>query len=135
MTVEEERVVSQRISVDSVTENEIRMWMTGAEMDEATRAKLTPLLAVSREITESRRVIGSLESQKNSIHNAQDRIRQNLSALGSSPAEAGLRQRYVSQLEEQENQLADLDSKLNSENTKLDRLQKQLSGMISSLEL
>lgn len=134
-TVEEERLLSQRISLDAVTENEIRMWMSGAEMDEKTREKLAPLLAVARDISESRRQINSLESEKNGIHSSQGRIRQNLSALGSSPAEAGLRQRYVSQLESQEDQLANLDARLNREYASMDQLQKKLSGMISSLEL
>lgn len=133
-TVREERVTSQRVSVDSITENEIRIWMSGAEMDEATRGKLAPLLAMSREISEERRQISSLESEKNRIQGTQDRIRQNLSALGSSPAEAGLRQRYVSQLEEQEDQLAELDSRLSREESRLAQLQKNFSGMIASLE-
>jgi hypothetical protein len=133
-TVREERVTSQRVSVDSITENEIGMWMSGSEMDEATRGKLAPLLSTSREISEVRRQISSLESEKNRIQGTQDRIRQNLSALGSSPSESGLRQRYVSQLEEQEDQLTDLDSRMNREESRLTQLQKNLSGMIASLE-
>ena len=133
-TVREERVTSQRIAVDSITENEIRMWMSGAEMDEATRVKLAPLLSTSREISEARRQLGSLESEKNRIQSTQDRIRQNLSALGSSPAESGLRQRYVSQMEEQEDQLAELDGRVSREESLLDQLQRKLSGMIASLE-
>jgi len=132
-TVQEERIVSQRISLDSITENEIRVWMSGEDMDDETRGKLAPLISLAREIAESRRRISSLDSTKDSIYSSQNRVRQNLSALGSSAAEAGLRQRYVSQMEEQEDQLEGMDRQLNGEKTKLDQLQSRLSEMVASI--
>lgn len=134
LTVREERIVSQRISLDSITENEIRVWMSGADMDDETRGKLAPLIPLVRDIAESRNQISRLDSTRDGIYSFQDRVRQNLSALGSSASEAGLRQRYVSQMEEQENQLAGLDRQLNGEKTKLDQLQSRLSEMIASIE-
>lgn len=133
-TVQEERIVSQRISLDSITENEIRVWMSGADMDDETRGKLAPLIPLVRDIAESRNQISRLDSTRDGIYSSQDRVRQNLSALGSSASEAGLRQRYVSQMEEQENQLAGLDRQLSGEKTKLDQLQGRLSEMIASIE-
>jgi len=133
-TVQEERIVSQRISLNSITENEIRIWMSGADMDDKTREKLAPLVSLARDIAESSKRIRSFDSTKDSIYGSQNRVRQNLSALGSSAAEAGLRQRYVNQMEEQEDQLAGLDRQLSSEKTKLDQLQSRFSEMISSIE-
>jgi hypothetical protein len=133
-TVQEERIVSQRISLDSITENEIRVWMSGADMDDKTREKLAPLVSLARNIAESSKRIRSFDSTKVSIYGSQNRVRQNLSALGSSAAEAGLRQRYVNQMEEQEDQLAGLDRQLSSEKIKLDQLQSRFSEMISSIE-
>ncbi len=134
LEVREERTVSQRIALDSITENELRVWISGAEMDSNTREKLAPLVAQVREISESRGRINSLNAEKERIYASQERLRQNLSSLGSSAAEAGLRQRYVTQMEEQENRLLDLERDLEKEEAGLGRLQQELADMIASIE-
>lgn len=132
--VREEKTVSRRIALDSITENEIRLWVSGAEMDQETRDKLDPLVALTREMAETRQQIDRLEAERERIYNSQERLRENLSALGTSPAEAGLRQRYVSQLEEQENRLAVLEKELAGHFSELERLQGEIADEVASLD-
>ncbi len=133
--VSEERILSRRVSLDAITENEVKLWITGADPGDAIGTKLAPLMSVVRDIDAFRKRISSLESEKDGIYRSQDRVRQNLSSLGASPSEAGLRQRYVSQLEEQENRLDALEGNLKQEHEGLEQLRRKLSGMIASIDL
>jgi len=73
--VREERTLSRRITLDSITENEVRVWMAGSEMDQATRDKLAPLVSLTREMAETRQQISRLEAERERMFNSQERVR------------------------------------------------------------
>lgn len=132
--VKEERTISQRFNLDSINEDQISLWISGSEISAETREQLAPLVSQTRKIQAVQKEITGLEEEKASIFSSQERIRQNLSSLGNSPAEAKLRQRYVTQLESEENRLESLEDSLQREKETLESLRRQLSEMIAGLE-
>ncbi len=132
--VEEERILSDRLSVGSVDEGTILEWMSDSEMKEEAKEKLASLITLARRIEQTGEGIESLEAAKKAIYEAQERLRRNLSSLGTTPAEANLRQRYVNTLEEQEDQLTNINHQKVVELDKLMQLQASLTEQIVAIQ-
>lgn len=112
LVVSERRLDAQRLEVQQVDLPRIAAFVTARWLDEATAAALR---AVRQKLEQSwavNREMQPLEwEQKRIVHN-QERLRQNLGSLGQRPEEAALRERYVAQLAADEDQLAQLQAKL-----------------------
>ena len=65
----------------------------------------------------------------------QERVRGNLQRLGQTPEEATLRQRYIRQLEQQENRLGALRAERDRLDNARAQAQKQLDQMLQNLTL
>lgn len=62
-------------------------------------------------------------------------MRQNIEALGSSNEERTLVQRYVRQLDEQENRLEELRDEIATREERLQTLQRELQELIETLSI
>jgi septal ring factor EnvC (AmiA/AmiB activator) len=75
----------------------------------------------------------SLDAEQQGLFTDQQRLRENLGKLGDSSEEKGLRRRYVSELESQENRIEDIRAERSKLESELRRLQQELDAMVREI--
>jgi hypothetical protein len=133
LTVREETPRETTYSISNLTTEQIALWLRQKAINAEIEEALSSIVAVKTEISDLRQRITALEQEQNDIFRDQERVRGNLQRLGRSPEEASLRQRYIGQLEDQEDRLA----ALRAEREKLERqrtsAQRRLDEMLRNL--
>ncbi|MBI2956590.1 MAG: DUF4139 domain-containing protein [Acidobacteria bacterium] len=131
--VREEKPEEVTYALRNVTPEQIALWVRQRAIDAEIERALQRLMAKKNEIDDLNQRIGQLEAEQNAIFRDQERVRENLGRLGRTPEEASLRQRYINQLEEQENRLG----ALRAERAKLEdqraQAQRELDQMLENL--
>ncbi len=100
---------------------------------EALQRVLRPVLDKKSELAGYERQIRDLGGVQKAIGQDQQRLRENMKALRGSPEEKQLLQRYTRQLDQQEDQLAELSKSLADTSAKLDVARTELSKLVESL--
>ncbi len=133
--VQEESPLESSIAVSSIGAEQIAVWVRERSIDPEIEKSLQTIVDKKTEINDLTEKIDSLDKEQNDIFKDQERIRGNLQRLNQTPEEATLRQRYIRQLNDQENRL----NAIGSERAKLDQsrsaAQKQLEELIQKLSL
>ncbi len=131
--VREENPQQVAYALTNITPEQIALWVRQKSIDPEIERALGRIIAQKNQIDELTKKIAELDRQIEEIFRDQSRVRENLGRLGRTPEEANLRQRYIDQLEAQENQLGTL----RAERTRLDdqraAAQKQLDETIQNL--
>ncbi len=131
--VREENPQQVTYAITNITPEQIALWVRQKSIDPEIERALGRIIAQKNQIDELNKKIAELDRQIEEIFRDQSRVRENLGRLGRTPEEANLRQRYIDQLESQENQLGTL----RAERTRLDdqraAAQRQLDEMIQNL--
>jgi len=113
-----------------VSAEQIAFWLQERTIDSEIERVLRQVVAKRDEVEAARRDVAARDSEQASIFNDQGRLRENLSKLGDSSEEKGLRRRYVAELEKQENRL----EVIRAERVKLEaewrRLQAELDALV-----
>ena len=94
---------------------------------------LRPVLDKKSELAGYERQIRDLGGVQKAIAQDQERLRENMKALRGSPEEKQLLQRYTRQLDQQEDQLAELSKSLADTSAKLDAARTELSKLVATL--
>jgi hypothetical protein len=133
--VQEESPLESSIAVSSIGAEQIAIWVRERSIDPEIEKSLQTIVEKKTEINDLTEKIDSLDKEQNNIFKDQERIRGNLERLNQTPEEATLRQRYIRQLNDQENRL----NAIGSERAKLDQsrsaAQKQFEELIQKLSL
>ncbi len=133
--VQEESPQQSSIGVSSIGADQIAIWVRERSIDPEIEKSLQAIIDKKTEINDLTAKIDSLDKEQNDIFKDQERIRGNLQRLNQTPEEATLRQRYIRQLNDQENRL----NAIGSERAKLEQsrsaAQKQLDELIQKLSL
>ena len=87
------------------------------------------------EINDLVQKIAALDKEQNEMFVDQERVRGNLQRLGQTPEEATLRQRYIRQLDSQENRLAAIRIEREKLEASRTAAEKQLDTLIQKLSL
>jgi len=131
--VQEESVRETTYALSNVSSEQIALWLEERTIDPEVERVLRRVVAKRGEVEAVRRGIQTLDAEQASIFNDQQRLRENLSKLGNSSEEKGLRRRYVAELERQENRL----EALRAERARLDvewrRLQEELNTLVRDI--
>ena len=77
-----------------------------SDIDGETERILRDVADRQARINDLTRQLDALDSEQSTIFKDQERVRENLQRLGQSPEESSLRQRYIRQLDSQENRIA-----------------------------
>src|SRR5690625_562157 len=104
-TVLEERLLSRRMALSSLTQSDLTTILSDTRPDEEAAALLRALLENGRELGSSERRLAELETERDDIFSEQERIRSNMAELDR---DSDLYARYVARLEEQEDRLIGL---------------------------
>jgi len=132
-TVREENPQQTNYALSNITPEQIALWVSQKSIDPEIEAALGRVVAKKNQIDELNKKIQTLDEQINEIFRDQDRVRNNLGRLGRTPEEANLRQRYITQLEQQENQLGGLRAERARLEDQRVEAQRQLDEMIQNL--
>lgn len=127
-----ERVRSRRLSLSDLGRDRIAFYIesTGTEPD--VRRALERLVELQTAVSEAQRRRSSVEEKIQSIYRDQERIRSNLESLESG---SRLYDRYVSTLNEQEDELERLEGELEQAKAAEEEARKELSDYISNLSV
>lgn len=133
--VQEESPQESSFYISSITPDQIAVWVRDRSIDAEIEKALQAIADKKGEVDSLAQKISALDKEQNDIFKDQERVRGNLQRLNQTPEEATLRQRYIRQLDSQENRLA----VMRTEREKLDNsraaAQKQLDDLIQTLSL
>lgn len=113
----------------------LKLWIENKYIDKKTLRTLEGIVNLTEQITQIKRDIESLMQEIEAIFNNQERLRQNLQALGTTQDERSLRERYLNSLAKEEDQLAQNQAEIQSLKAQKDTCEKNLQVQINSIEL
>ncbi|MGH9667739.1 MAG: hypothetical protein ACRD9L_25255, partial [Bryobacteraceae bacterium] len=133
LLVEEARPIQTRYAVTSLSSEQVAGFVSQQSIDKTVEQALRQVLAQKSVVAEIDSQKDDCDSEMEKIFDDQQRLRENMKALKGSVEEKALLQRYVQQLNQQEDEL----SKLRPENQQLaakrDSAQAALERMVEAL--
>jgi hypothetical protein len=105
LTVVAYRPVQSTMSLSSLDDDQIALYVKNTGLDDASRRALAAILDRKRKIADLNAALEARNNEAQSITDDQERIRKNMQSLKGSSEEKQLVQRYVTQLNDQEDRL------------------------------
>jgi hypothetical protein len=133
LVVQEESSREAVHALSNVTAPQIEIWLEERSIDPEVEEVLRRVVAKRGEVVAVQQRIQSLETEQENIFDDQERLRENLGKLGDSSEEKGLRRRYVSELERQEDRLEAIRAERAKLDTELKRLQAELDAIVQEV--
>lgn len=113
--------------------DDLSVWLTNRWIDEQARLVLGSLIDLREQTNELARKIQQREQSIADIFQNQERLRQNLAALGSTQDERGLRERYVGEMSQEEDRLKELREEVRRDKTLKESLEHDLRARLATL--
>jgi DNA repair exonuclease SbcCD ATPase subunit len=132
-TVIERRPAGTRISLGDLTDARIVQLVQRGTPDAEFRHALEPIVAKREEISSLESQLASLTASANEVRSDEQRLRENMQALGTTRDERALRQRYAKSLEAAEERLLALQADAKRASTDLDGKHSELSHLIATI--
>ncbi len=133
LAVEEQRVLETSYLVSNLTDDQLGLLVRQQALTPESERALRAVLAKKTEIGGVEAEIRSRTQERDQIFRDQERLRENLKALGTRTEERALVTRYTRQLEEQETRLDAIAKDVSSREAAKQRLQRELEVMIEGL--
>jgi hypothetical protein len=133
LDVREVRQGQSSVSIANIDDVMVARLVESGVPASALEAALRPVIAKKTEIAQVERRLQSLESERTTIVEDQQRLRENMKALRGSAEEKQLLQRYTRQLDEQENKLDALKQEVTTTSQQLATLRGELAALIGSV--
>jgi hypothetical protein len=128
--VEETSPTSSQVSLNNLNQQLIQGFVTRGELSPELEKSLRQILAQKDAIAKLDADLKQDGDELDDIDTDQDRLRQNLNALKGTAEEKALAQRYVSELNDQENRLGTLKKEIADLEAKRKQAQKELDDAI-----
>jgi hypothetical protein len=135
LTVKEYRPVSNRWMLSGVTDNEIKFFLDQNMINPEVENALRSVVQKKNDIAVLDAVIAGRRAQVTNISDDQQRVRENMKALKGSAEEKALIERYVRELNEQEDRVQALRKEITEMQQKRDAAQSALTTMIENLQM
>jgi hypothetical protein len=132
-TVDEVRPGRTEYAVHSLTDDHVAVLVKDELISPETEGALRRVLAQKAEVARLAALYGDREAAITAIDRDQARVRENLKALKGSAEERHLVQRYVRQLDEQENRLIALRAEQQALDEQRQKAQAELDRLIEAL--
>jgi hypothetical protein len=133
LDVPERRTVQSRIGLGSIDDSRIELWIRAGLAAAEVERSLNPVLEAGRAVVAMEQQLTRLETERQTIVGDQERLRENLRALGRSSEERQLIERYTRQLDEGENRLEVLRGELAGATEGLDRARGELARLVGEV--
>ncbi len=135
LTVKEYRPVSNRWMLTGITDNEIKLFLDQKMINPEVENALRSVAKKENDIAVLDAVIAGRRAQVTNISDDQQRVRENMKALKGSVEEKALIERYVRELNEQEDRVQALRKEITEMQQKRDAAQSALTTMIENLQM
>ncbi len=135
LVVKEYRPIMNSYQLTNVTDNQIKFFLDQKMINPDVEKALRRIVAQKNDIAVIDAVITGRRSQVSSISDDQQRVRENMKALKGSVEEKALVERYVRELNEQEDRVQSLRREIAEMQQKRDAAQSTLNGMIEALQM
>ena len=132
-TVEEVRPTQAQYQVSSITDDQVGVLVREKAISPQSEAALREVLKRKAEIARLSGEASARQSEIDQIARDQDRVRENIKTLRGSNQERQLLQRYVKQLEEQENRLEVVRREIQALVAERQKAQEELNKFIEGL--
>jgi septal ring factor EnvC (AmiA/AmiB activator) len=133
IVIDEVRPGQTQYAVTSITDDQIVVLVRDELISPAVEASLKQILAQKATIARLDTEIQTKQREIQSIGSDQDRVRENMKSLKGSAEEKQLLQRYVKQLQDQEDRLETLRREVQSVTDDRQKAQAELTRMIEAL--
>jgi hypothetical protein len=133
LVVQEESTRETTYALSNVSDSQIALWLRERSIDPEVERVLRQVVSKRNELETARVRMESLDAEQQGLFADQQRLRENLGKLGDSSEEKGLRRRYVSELESQENRIEDIRAERSKLESELRRLQQELDAMVREI--
>ncbi len=130
-SVTEENPGSSTIAISNANPDTLLFYSRQKYVTADTKKFLESVAKLQSEIADLNRQSQELERQKTEISRVQDRVRQNMQALGATEQERTLRARYVKDFEDQENKFKEASGKQDTLKGQIDSKTKELKDLIA----
>jgi hypothetical protein len=135
LVVKEYRPILNSYQLTNVTDNQIKFFLEQKMIDPDVEKALRRIVAQKNDIAVIDATITGRRAQVSSISDDQQRVRENMKALKGSAEEKALVERYVRELNEQEDRVQALRREIADLQQKRDAAQSALNGMIEALQM
>jgi hypothetical protein len=135
LVVKEYRPIMTSYQLTNVTDNQIKFFLEQKMINPDVEKALRRIAAQKNDIAAIDAVITGRHAQVSSISEDQQRVRENMKALKGSAEEKALVERYVRELNEQEDRVQSLRREIADLQQKRDAGQSALNGMIEALQM
>jgi len=135
LVVKEFRPVTNRYAITNVTDNEIKLFLEQKMINPEVEKALRKIIAQKNDISAIDATITGRRGQISSISEDQQRVRENMKALKGSAEEKALVERYVRQMNEQEDRMQSLRHEISEMQQKREAAQTSLNGMVEALTM
>jgi hypothetical protein len=132
--VQERRKLHQAVALADTDDQQLTFWLEQKYLDAKTEKVLRKAVEMRQQIAGIEGQIQQLEKERDTIHEEQKRIRDNLKALGDRSSEKELRERFVRTLNTQEDRLEEIAGEIKTRTAERDRGREQLDALLGSLE-
>ena len=133
--VKEYRPLTNRYLITNISDDEIKVFVSQKMINADVEKALRKVIQQKNDIAVIDAVITGRRGQITSISEDQQRVRENMKALKGSAEEKALVERYVRQLNEQEDRMQSLRREIADMQQKRDAAQSTLNGMVEALSM
>jgi hypothetical protein len=135
LRVGEHRALMDKYAISNLTPRDLEVFVSRRYLDESSRAALETIIKLKGQIADIGKELEELESEAEEISTDQDRLRENIKALGETAQARQLITRYVSKANEQESRIEQLAGERRTKTAARLRLQLQLDAAIRALAI
>ncbi len=135
LTVKEYRPTLNSYQLSNVTDDQIKYFLVQKMINIETERVLRKVILQKNDIAQLDATIAGRKSQITSISDDQQRVRENMKALKGSAEEKALVERYVKELNEQEDRMQSLRHEITDLQGKRESAQKTLNETIEALQM
>jgi hypothetical protein len=133
LTIEELRVMDTSYQVTNFTDDQLAMFVKQRTLTPEVEQALKGIIAKKSEVAAVNSELADRMRETDQIFKDQERLRENLKAMGSRTEEKALVGRYTRQLDEQETRLDLIKREIAEREAKRARLQAELDALVQAL--
>jgi hypothetical protein len=132
--VKQQHVLDQTFALSDVSDQQLAFWLKQRYLDKKTEKLLAQVVELRQQLAGLDEKLQQLKHERDTIHNEQNRIRENLKSLGDRSSEKELRERFVRTFNTQEDRLEQIDKETREKTAERDRCREQINTLLAGLE-
>jgi hypothetical protein len=123
----------EEVEISDLDRPTFELMFSAAEIPSGLRTRLETIVRARERLAEFEKQKEPLEDQRKAIFDDQERVRENLKALGDRQEERQLRQGYIAELQSQEQRVKDLRNKADDLTKQINAQEALVAQLISDL--